>query len=282
MGFFGRLIRRRREEANEASENVLFKELVLRAASRYDAARPSRELDAYWSRADSLGGDAALDPDTRRRLRERSRYEFANNCYARGAGLLWANAVVGSGPRPQLLGDDRKFNKRVEWAFCEWAEEIGLAAKLRSMKVSRFVDGEAFALLHGNPNLAGPVKLDVSPFDAERVRAPLRFERPARRRRVENRRIRESGFVSSRVDAARRLVGRLLPLRFAAVGSVELGRRDDVQGERSRSLVSPNVFRATTRGTGTRRRASAFRAFAALHLGGRRGGGDRGGLRGRP
>ncbi len=173
MGFFGRLIKRRREEANEASENVsALAWLGLRASSRYDAARPSRELDAYWGRADSLGGDAALDPDTRRKLRERSRYEFANNCYARGAGLLWANAVVGSGPRPQLMGDDREFNKRVEWAFCEWAEEIGLAAKLRSMRVSRFVDGEAFALLHGNPNLAGPVKLDVSPFDAERVRAP--------------------------------------------------------------------------------------------------------------
>ncbi len=61
MGFFGRLIKRRREEANEASENVLFKEPILRAASRYDAARPSRELDAYWSRDDSLG-TSAVEP----------------------------------------------------------------------------------------------------------------------------------------------------------------------------------------------------------------------------
>ncbi len=173
----------------------------MRAASRYDAARPSRELDSYWSRADSLGGDAALDPETRRRLRERSRYEFANNCYARGAGLLWANAVVGSGPRPQLFGDDREFNKRVEWTFCEWAEEIGLAAKLRSMRVSRFVDGEAFALLHGNPNLAGPVKLDVSPFDAERVRAPYDSNDPLD---VDGMRIDEYGNpVSYRVASTR-------------------------------------------------------------------------------
>lgn len=139
-------------------------------ATRYDATRPESDLDRFWSGADSRSVDASLDPETRRKLRERARYEVANNCYATGLGLTIANAVVGSGPRLQIVdAADRGFNKRVEWEFCEWSEEIRLAEKLRAMRFARYQDGESFAILCNNPGLPGRIKLDVVPLDAERV-----------------------------------------------------------------------------------------------------------------
>ena len=50
-----------------------------------------------------LSAAAANSPDVRRVLRNRSRYEIANNSYARGITLTLANDVVGTGPRLQML-----------------------------------------------------------------------------------------------------------------------------------------------------------------------------------
>ena len=50
--------------------------------------------------ADGLSANAANSPEVRRILRNRSRYEIANNSYARGIVLTLANDVIGTGPRP--------------------------------------------------------------------------------------------------------------------------------------------------------------------------------------
>ena len=138
------------------------------SATRYDNLK---ELESYW-KIDSKSVDASLSPDVRKRLRERARYECANNSYALGVGLALANAVVGSGARLQAMSEDKELNADVEWAFTEWQEEIKLAEKLRAMRFARFQDGEAFAILHGNSQLAD-VKLDVTPIDCDRVCADV-------------------------------------------------------------------------------------------------------------
>lgn len=139
-------------------------------AERWDATRPSDDLREHWRWTDSKSIDAALSPDVRRKFRERARYEIANNSYAKGVALAISNAVVGSGPRLQvLIPENKKLASQIEWDFCEWAEQIRLAEKLRAMRFARFQDGESFALLCRNPSLDGPVQLDVAPFDAERV-----------------------------------------------------------------------------------------------------------------
>lgn len=137
-------------------------------AVRYDALT-LYDLRNHWLWADSMSIDASLDHDTRRGLRERARYEIANNSYAMGVALAIANAVVGTGPRLQAFVDDRDLEKDVEWTFDDWAEEIHLAEKLRAMRFARFQDGEAFAILYTNLDLKNPVKLDIMPIDAERV-----------------------------------------------------------------------------------------------------------------
>lgn len=138
-------------------------------ATHYDATS-LKDLSEYWRWTDSKSVDASLDPETRRKLRDRARYEVANNSYAMGVALALANAVVGSGPRLQVLSLEKELANDIEWAFTEWMEQISLAEKLRAMRIAKFQDGEAFAVLYSNEARDNYLpKLDVMPLDAERV-----------------------------------------------------------------------------------------------------------------
>ncbi len=144
--------------------------VTLRA--RYDAAQTTVENVRHWAMADSLSADSAASPDVRRKLRQRARYEVANNSYAKGIVLTLANDCIGTGPRLQLLTEDSETNRRVEAAFAQWAKAVGLAEKLRTMRMAKSSDGEAFAVLTANPLIDSPVKLDVRLVEADRVATP--------------------------------------------------------------------------------------------------------------
>jgi capsid protein len=101
-------------------------------------------------------------------LRNRSRYDVANNSYARGIVLTLAHDVVGTGPRLQLLAADAEANRRIEQAFMQWAK-VGLAERLRTMRMTRATDGEAFAVLIGNPSLTADIQLDLRLVEADQV-----------------------------------------------------------------------------------------------------------------
>ena len=143
---------------------------VVRA--RFDAAVTTDENRRHWASADSLSPNAALNPEVRRTLRNRSRYELANNSYARGIVLTLANDVVGTGPSLQMVTDLAEANHLIEQAFAEWADAIGLAQKLRTMRMSRADSGEAFALLINNPAVDHPVQLDLRLIEADQVATP--------------------------------------------------------------------------------------------------------------
>ena len=146
-----------------------------RVAARYDAATTTPDNVRHWAAADGLSANVANNPDVRRTLRNRSRYEIANNSYARGITLTLANDVVGTGPRLQMLSANPDANRIVEQEFFAWADEIGLAEKLRTMRLARIGDGESFVLLTSNPAVQSPVKLDLRLIEAEQVSSP-RFE----------------------------------------------------------------------------------------------------------
>ena len=113
---------------------------VVRA--RFDAAQTTTDNQRHWANADALSADAAANTDVRRTLRNRSRYEVANNSYARGIVTTLANDVVGTGPRLQMLTDDDNGNGIIESEFMNWAAQIRLAQKLRTMRMARAADGE--------------------------------------------------------------------------------------------------------------------------------------------
>jgi len=144
--------------------------LPLRA--RYDAAITTEENRRHWANADGLSARAANSPEVRRILRNRARYEVANNSYARGIVLTLANDLIGSGPRLQMLTSNAEANRRIEQEFSRWAKAVGLAEKLRTMRMARAQDGEAFAILTSNPRLPTPVKLDLRLIEADQVTTP--------------------------------------------------------------------------------------------------------------
>jgi lambda family phage portal protein len=139
---------------------------------RYDAAQTTDSNRKHWAGADGLSADAAASAEVRRILRNRARYEVANNSYVRGIVLTLANDVVGTGPRLQMLTAGAEANRAIEQEFMRWATRVGLAAKLRTMRMARAQDGEAFALLISNENLNSPVTLDLRLIEADQVATP--------------------------------------------------------------------------------------------------------------
>jgi len=142
--------------------------------ARYDAAATNEENRRHWANADGLSANAANGPEVRRVLRNRARYETANNSYARGIILTLANDVVGTGPRLQLLTPDPDANNRIEHEFHRWTKAVGLADKLRTMRMARATDGETFAILISNPALDATVQLDLRLVEADQVTTPDR------------------------------------------------------------------------------------------------------------
>ncbi len=164
-----RKLRFARKEQDVTAEAVAVQRRIW---ARYDAAATSEENRRHWSNADALSADAAANPGVRRTLRNRARYEVANNSYARGIVLTLANDVVGTGPRLQMLTDKDETNRFIEKEFMAWAKAVNLAEKLRTMRVARAEDGEAFGVFTSNEKLPTRVKLDLKLVEADQVTTP--------------------------------------------------------------------------------------------------------------
>lgn len=139
---------------------------------RYDAAESTSENRNYWAAADALDADSANSLAVRKRLRERARYEYANNGYVAGVTQTVANYEVGAGPTLQVQSGSTSFNSLVESRWRHWADATRLAEKLRTMVKARVVDGEAFGLLVTNPGLRDPVTLDLRLVECDHFTAP--------------------------------------------------------------------------------------------------------------
>ncbi len=142
----------------------------------YDAAQSGTDNDNHWAWADALNANAANDPSTRKTLRERARYEAANNGYCGGLIKKTGNDLIGTRPRIQLTipGADRKVSRRIEKAFGKWARKARLGRKLRLLDNMALRDGEGFAILVRNPRMpAGGVQLDLRLYETDQVDTPF-------------------------------------------------------------------------------------------------------------
>lgn len=143
----------------------------VRVAARFDAAQ-SLDDRRHWAASDWFSLDGALTPTVRRTLRNRARYERLNNSYLAGITETLANDLVGTGPRLQLQTGNAESDRAIERAFFDWSWSIKLADKLRTMRQSKLIDGEAFAMCINNPRLDG-VQLDLRLIEAEQVSTPI-------------------------------------------------------------------------------------------------------------
>lgn len=142
--------------------------------ARYDSAQTTDDNRRHWAAADNLSAAAANSPSVRCILRNRSRYEVANNSYAKGMVGTIANHTVGTGPRLQI-SDKRISKATAKWLaeeFGDWMAEVGFAEKLRTMRKDKCQSGEAFGGLVTNYNLDHPVKLDFRTVEADRIANP--------------------------------------------------------------------------------------------------------------
>jgi lambda family phage portal protein len=139
---------------------------------KYDAAQTTRDNKSHWIMADDLSADAALSPEVRRTIRNRARYETANNSYARGLISTLADMCIGTGPRLQLLTEDKEYNSKVEQEFAAWAETINLGEKLKTLRKAKCVDGEAFAIIVNNPKVKHAVNINLQLIESDRVTTP--------------------------------------------------------------------------------------------------------------
>ena len=143
-----------------------------RVRAGYDAAADTNRTARHWLNADALSAREANSLQVRKTLRERARYEVANNSYAKGIVLTLANHLVGTGPRLQVTTGDDSLNRAVEVAFSGWARITRFADQLRTMKQSKVVDGEAFGIFATNGLLQSPVQLDVRLIEADQFTTP--------------------------------------------------------------------------------------------------------------
>lgn len=134
----------------------------------YDAAQTTIDNREHWAAADSLSPDSSASADTRRTLRNRARYEVRNNSFARGIVTTMANDTIGRGPRLRMLTKDQK---SVETAWRNWCRETRFAAKLRTMRMAKIVDGEAIARLVNNRRLSA-VQLDLRLYESDSLTDP--------------------------------------------------------------------------------------------------------------
>ena len=148
----------------------------VRVIGRFDAAQTTRDNIRHWAMADYLSADQEANPEIRKTLRMRSRYEVANNSYAKGLVQMLANDTIGTGPRIQLLTEDEHYNDEIEREFMAWAEAIRLPQKLRMMRVARCQDGESFAAMVTNPKVNHPVKMDIQLLEADRIAGELQWK----------------------------------------------------------------------------------------------------------
>ena len=140
--------------------------------ARFDAAQTSDD-SRHWANADSLSANAALSPEVRRIIRNRARYERANNAYVHGICVTKSNDLIGIGPRVLLSTGDAAADRSIGRAWYDWSWNVRLADKLRVATEAKFLDGEAFGLLFTNPRLPDRgVQLDIRLLEADQVASP--------------------------------------------------------------------------------------------------------------
>ena len=142
--------------------------------ARYDAAnRLDTANHRHWLPAVLEAPDVAGSPQVRQRLRNMSRYEAANNSYLCGIVNTLANDAIGVTPRLGLQSGDDEADRVVETEFAAWVEASQLADKLRTMRKSKAIDGESFAIFGNNPLLCHQIQLDLNLVEADQISTGL-------------------------------------------------------------------------------------------------------------
>jgi lambda family phage portal protein len=157
----------------EQSRAKSIKQVRAKLRAAYDAARTTSENAKHWQYSDQLSAAEANSLQVRRTLRARARYEcLENNSFGKGMVATLANDFVSTGPSLQMQTDNKALNRRLETLWRRWAKRVSLVRKLRTARLTKCVDGEAFILATTNPRLRDPVQLDLRLVESDQISTP--------------------------------------------------------------------------------------------------------------
>ena len=160
----------RKAPAPRAPRQVTVVKQTVRA--RFDAAQTSDD-SRHWANADALSANAALSPEVRRIIRNRARYERANNSYIHGICVTKSNDLIGTGPRVLLDTGYPDADRSIGRAWFDWSWSIRLADKLRIATEAKTCDGESFGWMFTNRRRdPRSVQLDIRLVEADQVNSP--------------------------------------------------------------------------------------------------------------
>lgn len=142
-----------------------------RIAAGFDLTKNSAQWDKHFRDADAMSAAAQMNPQARRILRQRCRYEVANNSYASGMESTMVKDTIGTGPSVNIPteANDADAAAEVEMKFREWMTLNGIIDKAQQCCRAEFHDGEGFAIMGTNNRSTYPVKLAVRTFESEMV-----------------------------------------------------------------------------------------------------------------
>ncbi|MFO0911467.1 MAG: phage portal protein [Pirellulales bacterium] len=144
-------------------------------ASFWDATRPDRFGDDHFRYADGASADAHATPQARAEIRNRARFEAANNGWLKGMGRTYQNDLVGTGPRLQIVDTDPEVARELEKKFHQWLRDIRFARKLRALKLAKRVDGEGIGVFYpiltdeARERFCNPVKIGFRLLECDRL-----------------------------------------------------------------------------------------------------------------
>lgn len=135
-----------------------------RVSARYDAASHSPQALRKWSQADFMLPNESLSHEVRMTIRSRARCEVENTPWVGGMLLQYAEDVISTGPRIQIVdGND------VEREWNSWCSAVDFAGKLRIAVLTKVRDGECFIQLTSNPGVRNESKLFPLLIDCSRI-----------------------------------------------------------------------------------------------------------------
>lgn len=147
-----------------------------RLKAHYDAASNNGRNEEHWRMADGLSARSANSPSVRKTIREKARYEYANNGFAKGLAWTLATDLIGTRVRIQFNSGDTKLDRICEARLTKWMRQTKLAKKLRIGRVARSVDGEAFFLRQYSPRMKGRVKTNIRVVECDHFDDPMSMD----------------------------------------------------------------------------------------------------------
>lgn len=142
----------------------------------YDNAELSPELNELFARAQHESGLSGIDPQARRTLIDRSRYEILQaNAAFKGLVRSAVNWVIGRGAFLECkIEGNVEAARKIEAGFNAWFKSVRGPRKVRVMAYAKTTDGPGLAAItNRKPVGKSKVTLNFVPFEDEQIKQPF-------------------------------------------------------------------------------------------------------------